>query len=179
MVFRLILTLVSALFRPLITPIKPGPVAIGGAVPGQQGAMTDYAGLTTILANLSNNGTPVGAGFSQTLIPNNISARTYSGQEMVSGIIRRFSAGATLVDCTDTATNIVAAIPGAMPNQSFLTMIASMGSNALQVAAGTGVTMGGTNVIGGFSMRLFLGQVTGSSTISMTPLFTLPLSSSL
>ena len=169
----------AALFRPRITPIKPGAAAINAVVPGQQGAMADYAALTNILSALSVNGSPSFGNFSTTLIPNNVAARTYSGSEMVSGIIRRFDAAAATVDCTDTATNIVAAIPGAVPLQTFPMMVAALGASPLTIAAGAGVTMAGTNVIGGFSMRLFLGQVLGSSAVTLTPLFSLPLRSNL
>lgn len=181
MKFRL--TAIAAFFCLGITPIKPGPVAISDPVNGpygQTGAMPNPSGLGNVLAALSNNGAPAFGNWSQTLIPNSLAAATYNGNSMVGGIIRRFAGGTgTVTDSTDTATNIVNAIPGAVPLQTFAMFLANMGSSALTMAAGTGVTLAGTNVVGGFSVRLFLGQITGSAAVTMTGLFTLPLSSGL
>lgn len=180
MKFRL--TAIAAFLRLGITPIKPGPVAISDPVNGpygQTGAMPNPSGLGNALAALSNNGAPAFGNWSQTLIPNSLAAATYNGNSMVGGIIRRFAGAGTTQDSTDTATNIVNAIPGATPLQTFLMLLANMNSSALTMAANTGVTLAGTNVVGGFSVRLFLGQVTGSAAVSMTGLFSLPLSSGL
>lgn len=171
---------IAGIFRLGITPIKPGPISVAAAIPGQMGAMPDYSLLGVAVAALSNNGAPAFGNFSQTLIPNSQTAATYNANSMVGGIIRRFGAsGALTTDSTDTATNIVNAIPGAVPLQTFPLLVANMGSNSVALAAGAGVTMAGTNIIAGFSMRLFLGQVLGSAAVTFTGLFSMPLSSSL
>ncbi len=100
-----------------------------------------------------------------------IAAATYNANNMVGGIIRRFSPGAAFTDCTDTATNIVNSIPGAKPLQTFPLLIANLGSGLETLAAGTGVTIAGTTTISSNSTRLFLGQVTGSAAVTLTSCF--------
>lgn len=175
--------LLAAFVRLAITPIKPGPAAISDPVAGiygQQGAMPNQGNMGVVLSALSNNGSPAFGNWSQTLIAANLTAATYSGPQMVGGIIRRFgNAAGTTTDSTDTGTNIVNAIPGATPLQTFLMFLANMGSGALAMVAGSGVSLAGTNLVGGFSARLFLGQVTASNAVTMTGLFSFGLSSGL
>jgi hypothetical protein len=166
----LIGTLVAALFRPLITPIKTGPASIAATVPGQQGAMSDYAGLATALQSLATNGSPAFGNWTSTLVPN-LAAATYQGNQLPCGIIRRFSPAANYTDSTDTAANIIAAIPGAIVNQTFPFLVANLGSGIGTLAAGTGVTIAGTATIASNATRLFLGQVTGSAAVTITSLF--------
>lgn len=154
-------------FRAGITSVKGNPDAQNLE---QAGAMVPNGALVAGLAALQNNASPAFGNWSQTLIPN-IAAATYLAGAMVGGIIRRFSPGAAFTDCTDTATNIVNAIPGAKVNQTFPLMIANLGSGLQTLAAGTGVTIAGTATIGSATARLFLGQVTGSGTVTMTNCF--------
>lgn len=180
---RLIQTFIASLFRPLITPVKPGPAAINDPVlgiPGATGALPDYGNLAVIAASLSANASPAFGNFSQTLIPASLAAATYSAGQLLGGIIRRFGfAAAATTDSTDTGTNIVNSIPGAVVNQSWLSMVFNLGSNSLVMAAGSGVTITGSNVIAGFSMRLFLGSVLASNSVGFTGIATFPLASSL
>lgn len=164
-------------FRLGITTVKTNPDPVSGIE--QDGALVPNGALLPLVQALAQNASPAFGNWSQTLIPQSLSARTYTGAEMVSGIIRRFSPAGTTVDCTDTATNIVNAIPGAKVNQSFPLFVANMGSSSLQVSGGTGVTMAGTNIMAGFSCRLFLGQVLGSGSVTLTGLFSFGLGSGL
>lgn len=172
-----ILAILAGFFRLCITTIKTSPDPVSGIE--QDGALVPNGALVAVMNALQTNGAPAFGNFSQVLIPQSLAARTYSGAEIVGGIIRRFSPAGTTVDSTDTATNIINAIPGAKPLQSFPLFIANMGSSALQVSGGTGVTMAGTNVISGFSMRMFLGQILGSAAVTITGLFSMSLASSL
>lgn len=169
--------LLAGFFRALITTIKTTPDPVSGIE--QDGALVPNGALVAVMNALQTNGSPAFGNWSQVLIPQSLAAATYNGNNIVGGIIRRFSPAGTTVDCTDTATNIINAIPGAKVNQTFPLFVANMGSSALQVAAGAGVTMAGTNVISGFSMRMFLGQVTGSAALTMTGLFSMQLGSGL
>lgn len=175
-VLNLILFL-AGFFRPSITSVKTTPDPIAGIE--QDGALINNGALLAAISALQTNASPAFGNWSQVLIPQSLSAATYTGSQIAGGIIRRFSPSGTTVDSTDTATNIILAIPGAKVNQSFPLFVANLGSSALQVAAGTGVTMAGTNVISGFSVRLFLGQVLGSSAVTMTGLFSMSLGSGL
>lgn len=181
MLFRtiaLIFWLPLALLRAAITPVKTNPAPIGGI--NQTGAMVPNDALVPALASLAQNAAPAFGNFALSLIPNSLAATTYSGNQIVGGIIRRNAGGTgATIDSTDTATNIVNAIPGATVGQSFTLELYNMGSGALTMAAGAGVTLAGTNVIGGFQMRKFFGQVLGSAAVTMTNIASFSLSSSL
>ncbi len=169
MLFFHLIVFLAGFFRLSITSVKGAPDPITGIE--QAGAMVPNGGLVAALGALSLNASPAFGNWSQTLIPNTPVARTYTGSEMVGGIIRRFSPGAAFTDCTDTATNIVNAVPGAKPLQTFPMLIANLGSGLMTLGAGTGVTISGTATIGSAQMRLFLGQVTGSAAITLTNCF--------
>ena len=124
-----------------------------------------------MLGALQTNAAPVFGNWSQIIIPNTPVARTYTGADFVGGIIGRFSPGAAFTDCTPTATDIVNAIPGAKVNQSFLAVIANLGSGLMTIGAGTGVTIAGTATIGSARAALILGQVTGSAAVTITNCF--------
>lgn len=172
-----LLVFLAGFLRLGITTVKTNPDPIAGIE--QDGALVPNGALVAAINALQTNASPAFGNWSQVLIPQSLSATTYTGNQIAGGIIRRLSPAGTTVDSTDTATNIILAIPGAKVNQSFPLFVANMGSSALQVAAGTGVTMAGTNVISGFSVRLFLGQITGSAAVTMTGLFSMQLGSGL
>lgn len=168
----------SLFFRPSITSVKGNPDPISGTE--QAGALVPNGGLINQLTALQQNASPAFGNWSQTVIPN-VAAATYAAAGLVGGIIRRLSTGGTVItDCTDTATNIIAAIPGAKVGQSFPVILANLNSSTgVTLAAGTGVTMAGTNVVGGLSARLFLGSVTGSNAVTLTGCFSFTLGSGL
>lgn len=162
-----LLSLFAALFRPGITTVKTNPDPIGGIE--QAGGMIPNGANVQALAALQTNAAPAFGNWSQAAIPNS-GVATYSAAQMVGGLIRRLSTGGTvLTDCTDTATNIILAIPGAKPLQTFRMEVANLNSSTgIALQAGVGVTLAGTNVIGGLQCRTFLGQVTGSATVTLT-----------
>lgn len=167
LVVKLIVFL-AGFFRPRITTPKANPDPILGTP--QSGSLVAGGDLLPQLVALQTNSAPAFGNWSQTLIPA-ISAATYLGTQMVGGIIRRFSPGAAFTDCTDTATNIIAAIPGAKVNQTFPLLIANLGSGLETLAGGTGVTIAGTAAIASATARLYLGQVTGSAAVTLTNCF--------
>lgn len=164
-----LLVLIAGFFRPLITPVKTGQTAPGAME--QAGALVPNGAVVQAVTNLANNAAPAFGNWSQTLIAASLTATTYQAAQIVGGIIRRFSPGAAFTDCTDTATNIVNAIPGAVPLQTFPVIIANLGSGLETLAGGSGVTIAGTSVIGSATGRLFLGQVTGSGAVTLTNCF--------
>lgn len=167
-VISYLIALIAGFLRIGITTVKTNPDPVTGTAPA--GAMVAAGDLISQLAALQTNAAPAFGNFSQTLVPA-ISAATYTGNQLVGGLIRRFSPGAAFTDCTDTATNIINAIPGAKVNQTFITIIANLGSGLETFAAGTGVTIAGTASIGSATARLYLGQVTGSAAVTMTNCF--------
>lgn len=163
-----IVGLIGSFVRLAITPIKLTPPA-----PAMEydGALPNNGALTLALSQLAQNAAPAFLNFNQSLIPNTPVAATLTGQQLVGGFIRRFNPGAAFTDSTDNATNIVNAIPGAVPLQTFPVIIANMGSGLMTLGAGTGVTISGTATISSNSVRMFLGQVTGSAAVTFTSLF--------
>lgn len=167
-----ILYLIDLLFgfvRPAITPVKTNPAPTAGIE--QAGALVPNGALVQALQAISANASPAFGNWSQTLIPASLAATTYSGGQLVGGLIRRFSAGQATTDSTDTATAIINSIPGAVVNQTFPLLLGNLGSGALTLAPGTGVTIAGSAVVSTNSIRLFLGQVTGSAAVTFTSVF--------
>ena len=156
-----------AFFRCAITEVKttlrPVDAEVLGALPTQ-------TGIVGLIRNLKANAAPVFGNFNVSTV--SLAANTYTGRQLVGGIIRRVLAvGAATTDSTDTATNIVNAIPGAVVGQTFPILISNLMSATLTVAAGTGVTLVGTATVTRFSTRLFLGEVTGSAAVTITNCF--------
>lgn len=173
------LVFLSGFFRPAITTVKLNPDP--GAGTEQAGTLVPNGALLSQIGALSANAAPAFGNWSQTVIGADQAAATYNANAMVGGIIRRLSVGGTVInDCTDTATNIMAAIPGAKVNQSFPLVLANLNSSTgVAMRAGAGVTIAGTNVVGGLQARLFIGTVTGSNLITMTGCFAMTLGSGL
>lgn len=157
-------------FRLGITTVKTGPQDPPSGIE-QAGALVPNAGIVALAGALSQNASPAFGNWNQILIPASLSAATYNANNLVGGIIRRFSTGAATTDSTDTGTNIVNAIPGAKVNQTFPLLIANLGSGTLTLGAGSGVTLAGTAIIGSATARLFLGQVTASNAVTFTGCF--------
>lgn len=164
-----IVQLLLAFFRLGITSVKGSPDPMSGTE--QAGALVPNGALVQQLSAIQNNASPAFGNWNRTIVPNTPAAATYNAQSMIGGIIMRFSTGAATTDSTDTATNIVNAIPGAKVNQTFPLIVANLGSGSLTVAAGTGVSISGTNAIGSATARLFLGQVTGSAAVTLQGCF--------
>ena len=169
MLLTKIAALIAGFFRTAITPIKTNPNSLQNLE--QDGALVPNGAIVSALQAFATNGSPAFGNWSQTLIPNSLAAATIAGAAMVGGIIRRFSPNTNFTDSTDTATNIIASIPGAVVNQSFPLIIANLGSGIMTIGAGTGVTIAGTATIASAATRLFLGTVTSSTAITLTSCF--------
>ena len=167
---HVLIQLVLAFFRLGITTVKTGPQDPPAGLE-QAGALVPNGAIVGLAAALSQNASPAFGNWNATIIPASLSAATYNANQLVGGIIKRFSTGAATTDSTDTATAIVNAIPGAKVNQTFPILVGNLGSGALTLAGGTGVTMAGSAVISSNSIRLFLGQVTGSAAVTITGMF--------
>lgn len=161
--------IVYSIFRLAITPIKTNPNNLANIE--QDGALIPGGPIIAAMQAFASNGSPAFGNWSQTLVPNSLAANTMTGPQMTGGIIRRFSPATNFTDSTDTATNIVNSIPGAVPLQTFPLIIANLGSGIMTVGAGTGVTIAGTATIASAATRLFLGQITGSAAVTLTSLF--------
>lgn len=159
------LMVLASFLRLAITPVKttipPGKIEVIGALPTQ-------AGIVGAVTDLLNNASPAFGNYGDA--PLSGTTNTWPAAAMVGGFIRRYGTQSS-ADLTDTASNIVAAIPGAVVNQTFPLFVANMTSGTCTPAAGSGVTLVGTTTIERFSARLFLGKVTGSAAVTLTSQF--------
>ncbi len=162
------LGILAGFLRPRITQVKLTPAAQNTE---QAGAMVPNGALVAALSQLSANAGPAFGNWSQSLVPASLSATTYTGSQIVGGIILRFNPGAAFTDCSDTATNIVNAIPGAVPLQTFPLFLANLGSGLMTFATNTGISLTGTMTVGSAQCRLLIGQVTGSNAVTFTNCF--------
>src|SRR3990167_9348414 len=97
-------------FRCAISEVKTTLRPVEGEV---LGALRWQAGIAGLITNLKANAAGVFGNFNVSSV--SLAANTYTGRQLVGGIIRRVLAvGAATSDSTDTATNIVNAIPGAV-----------------------------------------------------------------
>ena len=87
---------------------------------------------------------------------------------LVGGVIRRSGSVAGYADATDTATNIVAAIPNVQVGTSFDVTIINTVAFADTITAGAGVTLAGTTAIGASTWRRYIGTVTNVGTPAVT-----------
>lgn len=166
--------LVIGFFRIGITPVKTtvDPAASSGSVQDQAGALPSASGIVGLFQNLKNNAAPA---FGNTaLATKSGTTNTWSALDMVGGLIKRFGSQSA-ADITATATEIIAAIPGAVVGQTFPLVVANLSSvGVLTPAAGTGVTLLGTTTINRLTSRWMVGKVTGSAAVTLEGGFTFP-----
>lgn len=97
-----------------------------------------------------------------------VGAATLSAANLVGGVIMRSGSTAAYTDTTDTATNIVAAIPNAQIGTSFRLRIVNSVAFIDTIAAGTGVTLSGTTAIAASTYRDYVGIITAVTTPAVT-----------
>lgn len=100
---------------------------------------------------------------------NTVGAGTLLGAALAGRLITRGGAqgGTAFTDTTDTAANIIAAIPGAEVNQSFLVEYLNTTNAQATLAGGTGVTPTGLLAVGQNCRWTGLLTITGAATVSI------------
>lgn len=95
-------------------------------------------------------------------------AVTYAAAEMFGGFISRDPTGASRADLSDTAANIVAAIPGVIVGSSFEFTIRNDADAAevITLTTNTGITLSGTMTIAQNNTKSFLAVVTNATAAS-------------
>lgn len=161
----------AAIFGFLRLPITPVKTTIPPSAAEVSGAMMTQDAIVRTQNDLKNNSSPVFGNFNLGIY--NGVTNTLSAADIVGGFIRR-AGPATNNDLTDTATNIVGAIPGAVVGQTFPFFYANIGLGTATIQAGTGVSLTGTATIGPLMCRAFMGQVTGSAAVRLTNMFSFP-----
>jgi len=169
---RLVLALafipLRAFLRIAITNVK---TTVAPAAVETEGAQVHRGGVVNLINDLKANAAPAfgNAG----IATKSGTTNTWSAADMLGGVIKRYGIQSS-ADLTDTAANIVGAIPGAQVGQTFPLMVANLTSGTITPAGGTGVTLLGTSTILRFSTKLFVGKVLGSAAVTLEAGFTFP-----
>jgi predicted glycoside hydrolase/deacetylase ChbG (UPF0249 family) len=96
----------------------------------------------------------------------NDSAQILGAAALVGGIIQRTSLTAGRTDTTDTAVNILAAVPLLDVGEGFTFTISNTAAQVLTIAGGTGVTASGNLTLNATAKQFFL-QKTSATTMNL------------
>lgn len=96
------------------------------------------------------------------------SAQTISTAQLLNGLYIRSGMTAGRTDTTDTAVNILAALPNMDVGDSFTVLISVTVAFALTLAGGTGVTMGTKTAVPASGSGILILTRTGAATMSAT-----------
>lgn len=130
--------------------------------------------LRAILNNLANIAI-TGGSISNVLLSRKIvnsavtatAGTTLTAAQLTGGLITRTGPTANYTDTTDTAVNIIAAIPNALTGTCFELIIINTVAFVGTIAAGAGVTLAGTTTLAASSTRRYLGTVTSATTVEL------------
>lgn len=118
---------------------------------------------TAQIAGLGSKG-GTSTGITNTAITT-LGAGVLTGAGLVGGLITRTGPVAAYIDTTDTAANIVAALPSFVLGATFLVRIKNATSFLQTLAAGTNVTLPLTNVVGPWEEENLYGIVGGTAAV--------------
>lgn len=99
-----------------------------------------------------------------------VGAGTLTAAQIKSGCILRTASGSAVTDTTDTAANILAAMPDLEVGESFLCYYSNQNAFVMTLAGGTGVTASGTLATAASTMKALLFTKTSSTTLTMVAL---------
>lgn len=99
-----------------------------------------------------------------------VGAGTLTAAGLVGQVITRSGSVAAYTDTTDTATNIIAAMPNTQIGQSFIVEIKNTVAFAETITGGTGVTVSGISIVPPNSVGRFLVTYTAAATATMVGL---------
>ena len=131
------------------------------------GGSTKAFATAQAIAGLGGSGTPI----ANTNITT-VGAGTLTAAAIVGGLITRTGPTGAYTDTTATAAQIVAAIPGAFVGPSFEIAIKNSTAFAQTLAAGAGVTLPTSVVIGPQSLGYYLVTLTSLTAVTFTHLGT-------
>lgn len=107
---------------------------------------------------------------------------TLTAAALVSGQIARTGTSAAFTDTTDSAANIVAALPGFISGSTFLIRIKNATAYTQTLQAGSSVTLPATLIIGPFMAGNYfatIGGTSGSPTVTLTHMNTVPIATNI
>lgn len=138
-------------------------VRVTGITPSGAPSGQDFLTTTGAIASLSESGAPL-ANTPITTVGNGV----LTGAAIAGGIITRTGPVGAYTDTTDTAANIVAAIPGATVGMAFPLTIKNGAAFAETLAAGAGVTMSASPIIPANSVGTYLVTLTSLTAVTFT-----------
>jgi len=100
-----------------------------------------------------------------------VGAGVLTGAGIAGGVITRSGSTAVYTDTTDTAANIIAAMPNANIGQSFELVVKNTVGFAQTITGGTGVTVSGISIVPANSAVRFLVTYTAAATVTMVGLY--------
>lgn len=92
---------------------------------------------------------------------------TLTAAGLVGGEIVRSGPTGVYTDATDTAANIIAALPGAVVGSSFSILIKNTTAFTQTITAGTGVTLPPTVIVPAFAVLNYIATIATASTITI------------
>jgi hypothetical protein len=102
---------------------------------------------------------------------------TLTAAGLVGGLIVRTGPTGAFSDATDTAANIIAALPSVVVGSTFFIRIKNATAYPETITAGVGVTLPSTNLVAPFSYALYYGTISTVSTVTLTHLNTTAIAS--
>lgn len=101
---------------------------------------------------------------------------TLTAAGLVGGEIVRTGPVANFSDATDSAVNIIAALPGTVVGSSFSILIKNATAFTQTITAGVGVTLPSTVITPAFSVNNYIGTVASATTITLVHIDTTTIS---
>lgn len=150
-------TIISALFGLYVVSVGQTAASIE-----ENGGVINNGALIGFLTGLLNNSAPVTGSWNYATLAN-AAGQTWNAANVPGGIAGNVllrSGAAGVSDTTDTALNIVSAIPGSYVGMTSLFIVANTNSGTLTVVAGTNVTLAGTTTIVATGARFYQVKVT-------------------
>jgi len=149
---------------------------VNGVQANGQPAATQFPTTTGLIADLAAAGGE--NNITETAI-STVGAGTLTAAALVGGQILRTGSTANYTDTTDTAANIIAALPSATVGDSFFVRIKNATAFTETLAAGTGVTLPATTLIPAFSVGNYFVKVTSATAVSFTHMSTTEITSNI
>lgn len=97
-------------------------------------------------------------------------ASTITAAMILGGVVIHSTHTAARIDTTDTAANILAAMPDMDTGDTFMLIVSSAAAFTITLAGGTGVTASGNLIVAANSSRMFVLTKTSATTMTLVGL---------
>lgn len=137
---------------------------------GQLGATLEQTTTGAIAALAATEGAP----FTVTNVTT-VGNGTLTAAGLVGGAIVRTGPVAAFSDATDSAVNIIAALPGVVVGSSFNILVKNATAFTQTITAGAGVTLPLTVIVPAFTIANYIGTVSTATTVTLVHIDTVPI----